>query len=389
MFRTTDPTDSRSITPGCRFAFGRSCIALLVTALFVSVCAAQNPAGSSSGSERVAAQTVTSLRLPVEPIRPSGIYNGSTAVEIELGLESIGRGKEPRTIEELQALERQQIKVAEKIAAVTVNILQGSAQGSGVIVSPEGFVLTAAHVAGKPGRETRITLADGRTVRGRTLGMNRSVDAGLIQITESSGIEWPHASLGLSSDLVLGQWVIAAGHPGGLVKNRPPVIRVGRLLNTLPSTLITDCTLIGGDSGGPLFDLNGKLIGIHSRIGAEFSDNMHVPIDMYRDSWERMAKSEAWGTLPGYKPVIGVLGFGSGDQAKRATIEQVVIDGPADRAGIEKGDIIIRYDGVAITTFEELIAAVDGSLPGDRVTISLIRENQVIEKRMIVGVEEP
>ncbi len=308
---------------------------------------------------------------------------------METGLEMIARGQEPRTIQELLALERQQIKVSAKIAEVTVNVLQGSAQGSGVIVSPEGFVLTAAHVAGKPGRNTKITLSDGRQVNGKTLGMDRSVDAGLIQITDTSVSKWPHASIGVSQDLRPGQWVIASGHPGGLDTQRPPVIRVGRLLNSMRSTLITDCTLIGGDSGGPLFDLNGKLIGIHSRIGTEFADNMHVPIDMYQADWERLARGDSWGTLPGYKPMIGVRGYTDGPNAERATIERIVADGPADEAGLMAGDVVISFDGSEVKTFEDLIRSVEASLPGDRVRISVQRDGKVLEKRIIIGVQEP
>ncbi len=197
-------------------------------------------------------------------------------------------------------LERQQEKVASEITKVTVNVQQGLAQGSGVIITPDGYVFTAAHVAGKPGKEATITLSDGRKVRARTLGSNRDMDAGLLQIIERTGRPWPHASLGSSADLKPGQWVIASGHPGGWIEDRGAVIRVGRVLQKMNSTLVTDCALIGGDSGGPLFDLNGRLIGIHSRIGTETVDNMHVPIDVYRTHWDRMAASQAWGSLPGF-----------------------------------------------------------------------------------------
>ena len=349
--------------------------------------AAQPESGSQSAS--VSAQTVTAYRLPPAGSRSGGKYTGSTLLDLGPDLSAIARGQEPRTLQQLRALEQQQIAVSERIAAVTVNILQGSAQGSGVIVSPDGFILTAAHVAGRPGREAKITLADGRQVRGKTLGMNRSVDAGLVQIVDESINGWPHASIGVSDDLKQGQWVIAAGHPGGLDDQRPPVIRIGRLLDLMPSTLVTDCALIGGDSGGPLFDLSGKLIGIHSRIGTHVAENMHVPIDMYRAGWERMARSESWGTLPGYKPVIGVRGFVEGPKASTAAIESVIEDGPADQAGIRAGDVITRFDGVDVQTFEELIRAVESVVPGDRVRVSLMRDGEPLEKRLIVGIEDP
>jgi S1-C subfamily serine protease len=324
-----------------------------------------------------AAVQAASATLPKRP-------PGSTFLPLENGLDRLFQGQEPRSVGELMALQKQQAKVAEKIQKVTVNVQQGMAQGSGVLVTADGYVLTAAHVAGKPMRDAWVTLSDGKRLRARTLGMNRHMDAGLVKIVDFAGL--PHASLGSSTDLREGQWCIAAGHPGGWQSNRPPVIRVGRLLENLSTTLITDCPLIGGDSGGPLFDLEGKLIGIHSRIGSDIQDNMHVPIDIYRDHWDRMADGDAWGTLPGYKPVIGVLGK-KDDPAP--IIETVVEGSPAEKAGLEAGDRIRKFQGAAIETFQDLILAVEGTMPGDRVRVELLRGDRVMEVTIIVGVHHP
>jgi serine protease Do len=335
--------------------------------------------------------TSTTAKKPITPsIAGKAGESGSTFVSIERGLDWVVSGGEPRTVAELQALEKQQEKVADQINAVTVNVQQGSAQGSGVIITPDGFVLTAAHVAGKPGRTARIMLSTGVQVMAKTLGTNRSMDAGLIQIIDgNNGRPWPHATLGESAKLRPGQWVIAAGHPGGWMADRPAVIRVGRILQTMPSTLVSDCALIGGDSGGPLFDLNGRLVGIHSRIGTETVDNMHVPIDVYRDSWDRMAAGQAWGSLPGFKPVIGVAGHQGRQGEGPAVVASVVKKGPADRIGILPGDIIISYDGVVIHSFNDLKNAVAESLPGDRVDIKFERQGKVMQRPIIVGIDEP
>ena len=337
--------------------------------------------------------TTTTANKPVTPSTSSQFSSsnssGSTFVSIESGLEAISRGGEPRTVAELQALEKQQEKVASQISSVTVNVQQGSAQGSGVIITADGFVLTAAHVAGKPGREAKIMLSNGTQVRAKTLGTNRAMDAGLLQIIDKIGKPWPHASLGESSKLRPGQWVIAAGHPGGWMADRPAVIRVGRILQKMSSTLVTDCALIGGDSGGPLFDLNGRLIGIHSRIGTETADNMHVPIDVYRDSWDRLAASQAWGSLPGFKPIVGIAGRKGENGDGPAEVGSVIPKGPADRLGILPGDIILSYDGNVVKSFNDLKRAVSESLPGDRVEIKFDRRGEVFRKNIIVAVEEP
>lgn len=344
-----------------------------------------------SASVADAQEAVTStVQKPVAPsVKTQGSYAGTTFVSIESGLERIAKsGEPPRTLVELQALEKQQEKVASKINEVTVNVKQGSAQGSGVIITPDGFVLTAAHVAGKPGKQAQITLSNGRKVMAKTFGTNRDMDAGLLQITEKDGKPWPHASLGSSKELKLGQWLIASGHPGGWMADRPAVIRVGRVLMIRKDTLVTDCALIGGDSGGPLFDLNGRLVGIHSRIGTDTVDNMHVPIDVYRDSWDRMAASQAWGALPGFKPMIGVQGVVGQELTGPAKVAQIIAKGPADRIGIKPGDVILSYDGRSIKTFRELVQAVADSVPGDFVEIKYDRQGTLKRSRLIVGVEE-
>src|SRR5205807_4246056 len=94
-------------------------------------------------------------------------------------------------------------------------------------------------------------------------------------------------------------WCVVTGHPGGFRPGRSPVVRVGRILElnlTSPRAYLrTDCTLVGGDSGGPLFDMHGRVIGIHSRIGGSITANLHVPVDTYRETWDRLVKGERWG----------------------------------------------------------------------------------------------
>ena len=298
---------------------------------------------------------------------------------------------EPRNQADLIALEKQQTKVAEKVNLVTVNLQHGSTQGSGVIITADGYVLTAAHVAGRPNKKISITLHDGTRVEGISMGVNRDMDAGLVRITTPRDIAnnpWPHASLGASSNLQTGQWVVATGHPGGWMPDRPAVVRIGRLLRILPSTLVTDCSLIGGDSGGPLFDLEGKLIGIHSRIGIEVEENMHVPVDVFDESWAMLVQNKEWGSLPGFKPAIGVTGTSRQENETSCKIASVEPKGPADKAGIRAGDTIVKFDGQPIKKFDDLIAAVNSVTPGEQVTVELQREGKLMSLRLIVGVRE-
>jgi S1-C subfamily serine protease len=311
-------------------------------------------------------------------------------VALASNLQGVFRGREPSDLDELRALELQQSLVAKAIEGVTVNVQQGAAQGSGVIITPDGYVLTAAHVAGGSDRKAWVILNDGTRVEAITLGMNRDKDAGLLKIVQQRSSPWPYASIGRSADLREGQWVIAAGHPGGWRPERGAVIRVGRVLQidkrrteNEAHTLFTDCALIGGDSGGPLFTLEGKLVGIHSRIGTDVIDNMHVPVDVFASSWDRMVRKEVWGMLPGYQPVIGVSGTKADN---RPLIASVTPGGPAHKAGIEVGDLVLAFDDVRISTFEELRLSVEGSMPGDVVVLTVQRGEQTYRIPITVGV---
>lgn len=311
-----------------------------------------------------------------------------TRVELDRKIADVAWGAKPNSKEELVRLQKQQSEVAKRVHLVTVNLQHGMTQGSGVIVSEDGYILTAAHVAGRPKQKINVVLHDGTRVEGISLGLNRNEDAGLVKIINSDSVpqkSWPFACLGRSADLPRGAWVLAAGHPGGWQSDRPAVVRVGRLLRNYDSTLITDCALIGGDSGGPLFDLEGKLIGIHSRIGVDVEENMHVPLDVYYASHERLIRSEAWGTLPGFKPYIGVEGATAENSRGRCLIETVTPRGPAERAGIKAGDIIVRFNGDDIGEFQDLKNSIDSTVPGDSVSLEVERNREIVRLRLTIG----
>jgi len=289
-------------------------------------------------------------------------------------------GQAPRSIADLKAMQQQVRTVAEKVIASTVAVQIGSAQGSGVIVSSDGYVLTAGHVVGRPGRDVTFILHDGETVKGKTLGMDQAVDSGLMKITE--GGPWPHLELGNSAELKQGQWCLAAGHPGGFQPNRKPVVRLGRVLASRTKAVTTDCTLIGGDSGGPLLDLQARVIAINSRIGQPLTANMHVPVDLYRDNWQRLVKGEAWGFGLGEGPYIGVEGV---RDAPNAEIARVFDNSPAAKAGVEPGDVIVEFHGQPVDDFLDLSAAVRTTAPGQKVQLKVLRNEETVELDLRVG----
>ena len=296
-------------------------------------------------------------------------------------LARIKNGKAPADLEELRALQAKIRQLTDEILSSTVAVQVGRANGSGVIVSEDGYILTAAHVAGSPHRSALVFLSDGRIKRGITLGMNQELDAGLIKITEPG--DWSYAELGDSSEAKPGQWCLATGHPGGYDRDRLPVLRWGRILKAEKSALLTDCTLVGGDSGGPLFDLDGNVIGIHSRIGKNLTINVHVPVDPFRDSWTRLAKGEVWGLLG--PPQQGWLGVTEDSTTNEARIARVVEGSPAEFSGLRTGDVILRVGDTQIDSFNDLQNEIGRMRPEDEIVVRIRRDGESLDISVKLG----
>ncbi len=118
----------------------------------------------------------------------------------------------------------------------------------------------------------------------------------MIRITDPG--TWPFVEIDKSQSTKLGDWVFALGHSGGFDKERGIVLRPGRIVRIADQSLQSDCILIGGDSGGPLFDMTGRLIAIHSRVGAQLVVNMHVDIKVFKEKWNALLNSEFLGDGP-------------------------------------------------------------------------------------------
>ena len=276
----------------------------------------------------------------------------------------------PESLDDLRAIEEQVKKVAQVAVPATVGVRVGSAQGSGVIVSEDGLILTAAHVSGEAGRAVLITLPDGRTVRGRSLGLNAELDAGMMKINDPG--PWPHVAVAEPDSLEIGDWCVAIGHPGGYQDGRDAPVRLGRIVAFRSSVVQTDCTLVGGDSGGPLFDMQGRVIGIHSRIGPSTAWNFHVPISVYRDGWDRMLAGKEWGGV-GKGALLGVVGE---DDERGCRITSAAPGLPAGEAGLQEGDIITHVDGRRIRSFEHLRSEIGEHEPGKTVSVRVLRDGE-------------
>jgi serine protease Do len=138
---------------------------------------------------------------------------------------------------------------------------------------------------------------------------------------------------------------------------------------------------VGGDSGGPLFDMDGKVIGIHSRINEGIAVNVHVPIDTYRDTWKRLAAGESWGgwldvlAFLKSKP-IETLGFEMNHELK---VDRVAKGSNAEKAGLKKGDQIIRVDGTRVFDRRKVATLLVRKKPGEEVTLLVRRGDEDIK----------
>jgi serine protease Do len=311
--------------------------------------------------------------------------DNASATPTDAAKESLNRllgGAIPMGVADLKAMQEHVRSLTDQLMKCTVGVQVGHAQGSGVIISKDGYVLTAAHVAGRPNRDVKFFLADGSERDGKTLGLNRTLDAGLMKIEGATDL--PFADMGKVDDLKYGQWCLAMGHPGGYQSDRKPVLRLGRVLFNNNEIITTDCTLVGGDSGGPLFDMQGKVIGINSRIASELRANMHVPVSTYADTatWDRLVKKEEWGHYPGQRPWIGV---GGKEGATDATLSRVEPESPSEKAGLKAGDVVLKFDETPITSFDSLAAEVQKCQPGARVKLLIKRGEETITKDMRIG----
>jgi serine protease Do len=289
----------------------------------------------------------------------------------------------PGSVADLRDIERDIRVAVDRVLPATVGVQVGASQGSGVIVSNDGLVLTAGHVISDAGRDCTIILPDGKRLKAKTLGLNRDIDSGMIKITEH--VELPFVDRGKSSDLRPGQWVIALGHPGGYRPGRPPVVRVGRIIDRGDGVIRTDTTLVGGDSGGPLIDLDGRVVGIHSRIGASTTANLHVPVDTYADTWDRLLAGETWGgrfggALGRFRgPIIGITGA---DHERGCLVETVAPDLPASRAGLRPGDIIVRINGEDVAGLNGLQQLLSRRRAGEEISLEVLRDGETIRVKL-------
>jgi serine protease Do len=302
---------------------------------------------------------------------------------------SVARPVEAFTVSQMKEME---VKVKKLVAVnmpAVVSLIgeKVPGAGSGVVVTADGLILTAGHVTN--GNDTMtVVFPDGKQAKCKVLGADYTRDVGLAKIIQPG--KYPFAELGDSDKLETTTIVIALGHPGGYDVRRTPPARIGRISSkNAGGFLMSDCTLIGGDSGGPLFDLDGKVVGIHSSISESLSYNRDAPVNAAKVSWEKMLMGERWGKIPGQRPPPfgqrktggkAVLGAVFGTSGSGSTVlKEVQPKSPLEAAGVLAGDVILRIGGEEMASSEAVAGKIGKSRPGDRLALVYRRGSE--EKR--------
>ena len=266
--------------------------------------------------------------------------------------------------------------------------------GSGFIISNDGYILTNAHVV-SGADEVIVKLSDNREFKAKIIGTDKRTDVALVKI-EASGLQ--KVTIGDPSKLKVGEWVAAIGSPFGLENTMTAgiVSAKGRALpqeNFVPF-IQTDVAINPGNSGGPLFNLNGEVVGINSQIysrsGGSMGLSFAIPIDVAIDVSNQLKTSgkitRGWLGIAIQeitKELVESFGMKNTNGALVAGVEK---NGPADKGGLEAGDVILKFDGKPITTSADLPRAVGATKPGKIVPVEVLRKGSA--KTLNIGVGE-
>ena len=265
--------------------------------------------------------------------------------------------------------------------------------GSGFIISADGFILTNAHVVDSAD-EILVRLTDRREFKAKVIGSDKRTDIALIKI-ETPGL--PTVRMGDPDVLKVGEWVVAIGSPFGFENSVTAgiVSAKGRSLpqeNFVPF-IQTDVAVNPGNSGGPLFNMKGEVVGINSQIysrsGGFMGISFAIPIDVAMDVQNQL---KATGKVS--RGRIGVViqdlskelaeSFGL-SKAHGAIVNAVEKGGPAEKAGVEPGDVILKFNGKQVTNSGDLPRIVGATKPGSKMTMQVWRKGAIRDLSLVVG----
>jgi S1-C subfamily serine protease len=261
-------------------------------------------------------------------------------------------------------------------------------QGSGVIFTPDGYVLTNSHVVGGAAR-LQASLTDGQSFEAALVGDDPATDIAVLRL---SGAGLPHAELGVSASLRVGQMVVAIGNPLGFTCTVTAgiVSALGRTLRTragglLDSVIQTDAALNPGNSGGPLVSGAGRVVGINTAMiapaqGICFAIGIDTAIwvatRLMRDG--RVRRSRLGLSAQTVLITTRVRRFHGLEQTSGVMISDLAADGPGKQAGLQAGDVLVSFDGIPVTGVDDLHRALTQERAGIEVPLRFLRRTELL-----------
>jgi putative serine protease PepD len=310
------------------------------------------------------------------------------------------------------SVEKVATSVLPSVVKINVTGSSGAGSGSGIVLKKDGYILTNNHVVSLAGNNGSITVNfnDGTTVKANVVGTDPVTDMAVIKAEGVSDLT--PATIGKSSDLQVGQSVVAIGSPYGLnatvtsgivsALNRPvsvstaeeqtPQFPFGQEqqqqqsqadLSTTYPAIQTDAAINPGNSGGPLVDMSGRVVGVNSSIrtgdnslsdsGGSIGLGFAIPIDEVLPVVNQIMDGEQ----PTHARLAVTVSDVQGDTlAQGAQVQSVENGGSADKAGLEKGDVITKVDDQVIDGSNSLVATIRGHRPDDKVTLTYVRDGK-------------
>jgi serine protease Do len=267
--------------------------------------------------------------------------------------------------------------------------------GSGFVLSADGYIMTNAHVV-DGADEVLVTLTDKRELKARIVGSDRRTDVALVKV-EAAGL--PFVRIGDSDKLKVGEWVVAIGSPFGLENTVTAgiVSAKGRDTGDYLPFIQTDVAINPGNSGGPLLNLKGEVVGINSQIfsrsGGFMGISFAIPIadairvsEQLRTSGRVIRGRIGVQIAPVTKEVAESIGLG---KPVGALVQNAEAGGPADKAGVEAGDIIVKVDGKPVEKSVDLPRLIGSTKPGSKVTLQVWRRGSTKDLTVTVAEFEP
>jgi serine protease Do len=270
--------------------------------------------------------------------------------------------------------------------------------GSGFIISPDGYIVTNDHVAGKA-TDITVTISGGKQMKAKVIGSDPVTDICLLKV---DGTELPYVTIGNSDEVLIGEWTIAFGNPFGLfeINDKPTVtvgvisatgMKLGQLENRYYRDMIeTDAAINGGNSGGPLVNSNGEVIGMNTLIFTAGQTSTYIgygfaiPINKIKKVVTDLRKkgkisrdiTAGFDVQPVDVRIAQYLGM---KQPHGVIVSDIQAGGPAAAAGLKIGDVVLQVNGEKVNSDNDIIAVMIESSPGDYLKFKVFRANKTID----------